>query len=77
MRVDAARHYLGEANIRIETAAVNAGFGNPERMRRAFIRNLGINPMEYRARFGPDDQQPLPSVTENFITEFADKLSDF
>jgi transcriptional regulator GlxA family with amidase domain len=77
VRVDAARQYLGDVNVRIETAAVNAGFGDSEHMRKAFIRNLGITPFEYRARFGPADQQPVPVVTEKFMSELKDKWSDF
>jgi transcriptional regulator GlxA family with amidase domain len=77
VRVDAARQYLGDTNVRIETAAVNAGFGDSEQMRKAFIRNLGITPSEYRARFGPADQQPVPVVTDSFLPELKDKWSNF
>ncbi len=77
VRVDSARQYLGDANVRIETAGIKAGFGDSEQMRKAFIRNLGITPTEYRARFGPSDQQPLPAVAEKFMSELSDKLSDF
>ena len=31
--------------------AQRAGFGDDERMRRAFMRHLGISPSEYRSRF--------------------------
>ena len=51
-RIDAARHYLGSTNLSIEVVADKAGFTDPERMRRAFIRQLGINPQSYRERFG-------------------------
>ena len=54
-RIDAARHYLGSTILSIEVVADKSGFGDPERMRRAFIRQLGINPQSYRERFGLSD----------------------
>ena len=54
-RIDAARHYLGSTQQSIETVADKSGFGDPERMRRAFIRQLGVNPQSYRERFGLSD----------------------
>jgi transcriptional regulator GlxA family with amidase domain len=54
-RIDAARHYLGSTNLSIEAVAGKSGFAEPERMRRAFIRQLGINPQSYRDRFGLSD----------------------
>lgn len=50
-RIDAARHYLSSTTLPIETVAGRAGFGDAERMRRAFIRQLGVNPQSYRDRF--------------------------
>jgi transcriptional regulator GlxA family with amidase domain len=54
-RIDAARHYLGSTQQSIEAVADKSGFGDPERMRRAFIRQLGVNPQSYRERFGLSD----------------------
>ncbi|MFI3186989.1 MAG: GlxA family transcriptional regulator [Methylococcaceae bacterium] len=54
-RIDAARHYLGSSTLSIEVVADKAGFADPERMRRAFIRQLGVNPQSYRERFAPSD----------------------
>jgi transcriptional regulator GlxA family with amidase domain len=51
-RIDAARHYLGSTTLSIEVVADKSGFADPERMRRAFIRQLGVNPQSYRERFG-------------------------
>lgn len=64
-RVDAARHLFGVTDHRIEQVAVTAGFGDPERMRRAFIRHLGINPHDYRSRFGPQRVKPTTVVTQH------------
>jgi transcriptional regulator GlxA family with amidase domain len=54
-RIDAARHYLGSTRLSIEVIADKSGFADPERMRRAFIRQLGINAQSYRERFGSSD----------------------
>jgi transcriptional regulator GlxA family with amidase domain len=50
-RIDAARHYLQTSELSIEVIADKSGFFDPERMRRSFIRQLGVNPKNYRARF--------------------------
>jgi transcriptional regulator GlxA family with amidase domain len=52
LRVEAARLLLesSEAGGVLEVAR-RAGFGDDERMRRAFIRHLGVSPSEYRSRF--------------------------
>ena len=36
--------------------AFESGFGGYERMRRTFIRRLGISPITYRKRFGRPDE---------------------
>lgn len=51
VRIDAARQYLEQENLSIETVATKAGFADAERMRRTFIRHLGVNPKSYRDRF--------------------------
>jgi transcriptional regulator GlxA family with amidase domain len=61
-RIDAARHYLGSTRLSIEVVADKSGFGDPERMRRAFIRQLGINPQSYRDRFGLSDPQSIKAA---------------
>ena len=50
-RIDAARHYLETSKLSIEVIAEKSGFFDPERMRRSFIRQLGVNPKHYRDRF--------------------------
>ena len=50
-RIDAARHYLCGTQLTIEAIAAQSGFGDSERMRRAFRRQLGITPQDYRERF--------------------------
>lgn len=50
-RIDAARHYLQTSKLSIETIAEKSGFFDPERMRRSFVRQMGVNPKNYRDRF--------------------------
>jgi transcriptional regulator GlxA family with amidase domain len=52
LRVETARLLLESSEIRgVVEVAERAGFGDDERMRRAFMRHLGISPSEYRSRF--------------------------
>ncbi len=50
-RIDTARHYLETSELSIEVIADQSGFFDAERMRRSFIRQLGVNPKSYRDRF--------------------------
>ena len=52
MRVEAAKRMLEQSRSNIVRIAEFCGFGDDERLRRAFIRNLGVPPAEYRRRFG-------------------------
>jgi class 3 adenylate cyclase len=50
-RIDAARQYLVNSELPVDVVADKSGFRDPEQMRRAFLRLLGVNPHDYRARF--------------------------
>ncbi|MFK7734221.1 MAG: GlxA family transcriptional regulator [Pseudomonadales bacterium] len=50
-RLQEARVALEQSDESIEIIALKVGFTNPERMRRAFQRHLGIAATEYRQRF--------------------------
>ncbi|HWA49959.1 MAG TPA: GlxA family transcriptional regulator [Dongiaceae bacterium] len=50
-RVEAAGRALSETQNSIKQIAVQCGFGDEERMRRAFLRKLGVAPSAYRERF--------------------------
>ena len=52
VRTDLARHYLEKTEIQVTVVAQKAGFKDTETMRRTFSRHIGINPVDYRARFG-------------------------
>jgi transcriptional regulator GlxA family with amidase domain len=52
LRVETARMLLERRQIDgVVEVAKRAGFGDDERMRRAFLRHLGVSPTEYRNRF--------------------------
>ncbi|GAA2343938.1 GlxA family transcriptional regulator [Dactylosporangium salmoneum] len=51
VRLEAARRLLEEGPTNIEEVARECGYGTPEAMRRAFVRELGIAPADYRERF--------------------------
>ncbi|WP_422929253.1 GlxA family transcriptional regulator [Singulisphaera sp. PoT] len=52
MRVEAAIRWLESTSETIQRIAHRAGFGDDERMRRAFLRSYGVSPQDYRSRFG-------------------------
>lgn len=51
VRVEAARRLLEESSRSVSAVAAACGFGNPETMRVAFRRTLGVSPNGYRSRF--------------------------
>ena len=53
VRLETARRLLEESADGVETVARRCGYGTPETMRRAFVRALGVAPVDYRARFAP------------------------
>lgn len=50
-RLEAAKRLLEESDRNIDQIARHCGFGDEERMRITFHRNLGIGPRDYRRRF--------------------------
>jgi transcriptional regulator GlxA family with amidase domain len=50
-RVDTARRLLEETNLPLQRVASVSGFGSTEALRRAFVRQLGVRPTDYRSRF--------------------------
>ncbi|WP_442680800.1 GlxA family transcriptional regulator [Sphingomonas sp. ASY06-1R] len=53
LRIEAAKVLLDQSRLPIEEVAREAGFGNRERMRRAFLRHHGEVPQAIRAAAGP------------------------
>ena len=52
IRVEAARRLLESSGEAVQTVARRTGFGDDERMRRAFTKRYGVSPLDYRTRFG-------------------------
>jgi transcriptional regulator GlxA family with amidase domain len=52
LRVQAAREAIERSDTPLETIAVRYGFGEEQRMRRAFARQLRVTPNDIRSRFG-------------------------
>jgi transcriptional regulator GlxA family with amidase domain len=46
-----ALRFFEDADLTVEQVARRSGFGEPDTMRRAFLRRLGVAPREYRDRF--------------------------
>ncbi|MFT7460277.1 MAG: transcriptional regulator GlxA family with amidase domain [Planctomycetota bacterium] len=59
VRIEAARRWLEDSSRSIEIIADECGMGDTERLRRSFIRRLGVNPSDYRRRFERRDEQNL------------------
>ncbi|MBP0617822.1 GlxA family transcriptional regulator [Jiella mangrovi] len=53
LRVEAARLRLEEGMESIELIARSVGFGDPERMRRAFVKRIGLSPQAVRQTVRP------------------------
>jgi transcriptional regulator GlxA family with amidase domain len=50
-RVDTARRLLEETDLPLQRVASVSGFGSTEALRRAFLRQIGVRPTDYRSRF--------------------------
>jgi transcriptional regulator GlxA family with amidase domain len=51
IRVEVARRRIEEGATRMKVVARQCGFGDEQRLRRAFQRRLGVTPQDYRLRF--------------------------
>jgi transcriptional regulator GlxA family with amidase domain len=52
LRVEHAQTLLSTSDLSQKSLAMQCGFGNPTRMKRAFERELGIGPQSYRLLHG-------------------------
>ncbi|MEQ8266647.1 MAG: GlxA family transcriptional regulator [Parvibaculum sp.] len=59
-RLDEACRRLADGDHSLDAVSADAGFGAAERMRRAFIRHLGVTPGRYRERFRTARRDTLP-----------------
>jgi len=51
VRVEAARELLESTELALPAIARRSGLGSPDALRRAFLREFGIGPHDYRMRF--------------------------
>lgn len=51
MRVAAARQLLADSRLKVKQIAARCGFGAEETLRRSFLRQHGVTPQDWRARF--------------------------
>ena len=58
LRLEAARSLLEETGAPVKAIAARCGFGDEERLRRAFLRSLGVTPSAYRTRFAHEHGGP-------------------
>jgi transcriptional regulator GlxA family with amidase domain len=59
MRLETARLSLEDTSLSLKQIARRTGFGDEQRLRRAFHRQFGVAPREYRERFlASGDRQP-------------------
>jgi transcriptional regulator GlxA family with amidase domain len=58
IRIDAARHLLESTAEGLLGIAKHTGFLNPETLRRAFVRQVGVSPDDYRKRFSKTMASP-------------------
>jgi len=52
IRFEHAKSLLETTSLSIKSISRNCGFKDYERMRRTFVRQIGITPLEYHSRFG-------------------------
>jgi transcriptional regulator GlxA family with amidase domain len=53
IRIQAAREAIEQSHTRLAVIAARFGFGDEQRMRRAFMRVLKLTPADMRARVSP------------------------
>lgn len=62
-RLDVARRLLEETDHPLKRIAARSGFNDPNGLRRAFHRRLGVTPGDYRLRFQQTPQPPAPPAS--------------
>jgi len=65
LRLEQARAMLEQGSLAVETVARDSGFGDTERMRRAFIRLVGETPLRLRRRAKEQDDAPATKERES------------
>lgn len=62
MRMEAACRALESTDLPLKVISVKIGYAQEQNLRRVFLRNLGIKPLQYRARFSERGAFLVPEV---------------
>jgi transcriptional regulator GlxA family with amidase domain len=62
MRVECARRLLEQSEKTLQEVSAASGLGSADAMRRIFLRQLGVTPSNYRARFHHKPSYPSPEL---------------
>jgi len=62
MRVECARGLLERSEKTLQEISAASGLGSADAMRRVFLRQLGVTPSNYRARFRHKPARPSPEL---------------
>lgn len=67
MRLNLAQQLISESDLSVQQVAQRCGFSSADNLRRVFLRRLGVNPSEYRDRFGKQyqDRSTAPTALES------------
>lgn len=63
IRFDEARRQIEDTDTPAQTIAYRCGFGTVHSLRRAFVRQLGVTPQQYRSRFQRTKNETSPAST--------------
>jgi transcriptional regulator GlxA family with amidase domain len=77
MRIDAARVALEATAKTFKLIARETGFGDEDRMRRVFLRRMGVSPSDYRARFSLRVRAPAQSAPRRARNADPPKVRQF
>lgn len=74
MRIENAKRLLSQTARGTEQVALESGFGDYERMRRTFLRRLGISPRTYRERFARPESERESGCDFNLLAYKANPM---
>jgi transcriptional regulator GlxA family with amidase domain len=57
MRLEAACRALEQTNLPLKRIATDTGHGEEQNLRRVFLRQFGVNPVQYRSRFSAHSER--------------------
>lgn len=76
IRLEAAKRLLEQTGEYAEQVAVKSGFTNYERMRRTFVKRVGVSPLAYRGRYPqPHNPAEIGAPMKRIATPQAQNIS--